>query len=197
MRRTALFLMLILVFATALPAIADDLVLLVQQELQALGYDPGAVDGEMSTKTAIAISKFQAEQGLEVTGEVTPQLAGILKAVRNDAYKPATAAPPANAAAAPSPAPAAADLQARQQACLQQKIAEAEAKQKKKRGFGRLMRAASRIAGRNAPGGDLARATRDIYDATATAEDLAAAAKDLGLTEDDVEACRNPPAGGQ
>ena len=52
----------------------------VQLNLKALGYDPGRTDGEASVETSIAISQFQAEKGLEVTGEVTPQLAGILEA---------------------------------------------------------------------------------------------------------------------
>jgi hypothetical protein len=52
----------------------------VQWNLKSLGYDPGNTDGEASVQTSIAISQFQAEKGLEVTGEVTPQLAGILEA---------------------------------------------------------------------------------------------------------------------
>ena len=52
----------------------------VQFHLESLGYDPGQADGEASMQTSIAISQFQAEKGLEVTGEVTPQLAGILEA---------------------------------------------------------------------------------------------------------------------
>jgi hypothetical protein len=59
---------------------SDDLTQMVQNYLQALGYDPGNTDGEISTETVIAISQFQAEKGLEVTGAVTPQLAGILAA---------------------------------------------------------------------------------------------------------------------
>jgi peptidoglycan hydrolase-like protein with peptidoglycan-binding domain len=53
---------------------------MVQKHLMALGYDPGNTDGNVSTETIIAISQFQAEKGLEVTGEVSPQLAGILSA---------------------------------------------------------------------------------------------------------------------
>jgi hypothetical protein len=57
-----------------------DLTQSVQNMLRALGYDPGAADGQLSTETIIAISQFQAEKGLGVTGEVTPQLVGILAA---------------------------------------------------------------------------------------------------------------------
>jgi hypothetical protein len=52
----------------------------VQNHLQALGYDPGNTSGDLSTDTIIAISQFQAEKGMDVTGEVTPQLLGILGA---------------------------------------------------------------------------------------------------------------------
>lgn len=52
----------------------------VQRHLQALGHDVGDTDGEMSMETMIAISTFQAEKGLEVTGEISPQLLGILSA---------------------------------------------------------------------------------------------------------------------
>ncbi len=51
-----------------------------QNYLQVLGYDTGAAGGEMTVETTIAISQFQAERGLEVTGEVTPQLLGMLAA---------------------------------------------------------------------------------------------------------------------
>jgi hypothetical protein len=59
---------------------SDDLTQTVQRYLEALGYDPGNTDGEPALQTTIAISQFQAESGLEVTGEVTPQLVGILAA---------------------------------------------------------------------------------------------------------------------
>lgn len=59
---------------------SDDLTQMVQNHLDALGYDTGNTSGEMSLETTIAISQFQAEKGLEVTGEVSPQLAGLLSA---------------------------------------------------------------------------------------------------------------------
>lgn len=64
----------------AVVAQADDLTMRVEQNLAALGYDPGTVDGEADVKTAIAISQFQAENGLEITGSVSPQLVGVLLA---------------------------------------------------------------------------------------------------------------------
>ena len=172
-----------MVLLVTVPVIADDVTQIVQQDLHALGYDTGSTDGEMTMQTAIAISKFQAEHDLEVTGEASPQLAGIVKAVGRGRYHPPTVEAP------PAAEPNQADLQAKQQACLQQKMAEAQAAQKKKRGFGRLLSAVTRTASR---GGnyDLASSVNDVYAANATADDLAAAAKDLGLTEDDLEECR-------
>jgi peptidoglycan hydrolase-like protein with peptidoglycan-binding domain len=193
---------LLFVVAT-LPGLAgaDELTAIIQQDLSTLGYDPGNLDGEATVQTVVAVSKFQAEHDMEVTGEITPQLAGIIKAAisqqgqgqraqgQQDQAEPASAASPAT----PAPDPAA--LQAAQQACLQQKVADAQEAQRKKRGIGSLMRAVSRTASRigsNDTARAVANASSDIYTAGAVASDLESAAKDLGLTESDVEACRNP-----
>lgn len=180
----------LMLLATSLVATAsaDELTMMVEKDLAALGYDTGAVDGEETMETVIAISKFQAENNMEVTGEVTPQLAGILSAkVANPNLETGGAAP--SAPATPTQDPAA--LQAAQQACLQEKMAAAQAAQKKKRGLGRLMSAVTRTAAQHG-NYDLARTTSDIFSASATADDLAAAARDLGLTEDEIAACQNP-----
>jgi hypothetical protein len=58
----------------------DDMTQSVQNHLQALGYDVGDANGEVSLETTIAISTFQAGKGMEVTGKVSPQLLGILSA---------------------------------------------------------------------------------------------------------------------
>ena len=181
---------MVLISIGAASAVADDLTQMVQQDLVTLGYEPGATNGEMTTATIVAISKFQAENQLEVTGEVTPQLAGVLKAGIKKQSSPDAAAPAMNVNARP-PARSQAELQAAQQACLQQKMAAAQATQKKKRGFGRLMSAVTRTA-MQAGKYDVGRSVNDVYSATATADDLSAAAKDLGLTEDAVAACQNP-----
>jgi peptidoglycan hydrolase-like protein with peptidoglycan-binding domain len=173
------------VFAVA--AIADDLTMMVEKDLAALGYDTGPVDGEETLETVIAISKFQAENNMEVTGSVTPQLAGTLSAKVSDPNSEPAPAP----AAAPQPSADPAALQAAQQACLEEKIAAAQASQKKKRGLGSLMRAVTRTAGQMG-NYDLYKTTSDVYSASATAADLSSAAKDLGLTEDEVAACQNP-----
>jgi len=175
------------------PAADQGLVKMAQQELSTLGYDPGTANGEMTTQTVIAISKFQAEQGMDVTGEVTPQLIGALRASSKQQGQPAAAQAPAVAASQPAMTPQQQqmDLQARQQACLQAKYEAQQEASQRKRGFGRLLSAAARVTNRFG-GPDATRAMQDVYSANATAEDLNAAAKDLGLSEADVEACRNP-----
>ena len=171
--------------------LADELTQMIQQDLATLGYDAGEANGEATMKTIVAISKFQSEKNLEVTGEVTPQLVGIVKAEITKQNGSGSVASVPVAAAATSPA----DLQAAQQACIQKKIKKAEKSQKKKRGFGSLMRAVSRTAsqiGNNSVATDIAETSSDLYDVNATAADLESAAKDLGISEDDIEACRNP-----
>ncbi|HPF26374.1 MAG TPA: peptidoglycan-binding domain-containing protein [Steroidobacteraceae bacterium] len=167
---------------TATAAPADELTQMIQKDLAALGYDPGKANGKPSVKTSVAISKFQAEYGLEVTGEASPQLAGILAAYVSQA-KQAETAP----VAARDPA----ELRAAQEACLQKRIEEREAREQKKRGFNRLMGAVGNLAGRFG-GVDLSRQASDVYVAGASAEEIAGAAKDLGLTPDDIAACENP-----
>jgi len=183
MIRTLALVSLLLAFIGPV-ALADELTEIVQKDLVSLGYDTGNTSGEMSMETIVAISKFQADNDLEVTGEASPQLAGIIKSKLSPKLKAGASAPPDPAA-----------LQAAQQQCLQEKIAAAQSSQKKKRGFGSLMRAVTRTATQVGGGGamqDLARASSDIYAADATASDLKSAAKDLGLAESDLEECRNP-----
>lgn len=167
---------------------ADELTKMIQEDLAALGYDIGSVDGEMNSSTVVAVSQFQAENDLEVTGQATPQLAGVIKA-KLDASAVAASTP------ASQPIDSAA-LQAAQQACLKEKVETAQASQKKKRGFGSLMRAVTNTAVRFGGGSDLARqvseTSYDIYNVNATADDWERAAKDLGLTQNELEECRNP-----
>jgi peptidoglycan hydrolase-like protein with peptidoglycan-binding domain len=180
----------LLLLAPAL-TLADELTRMIQEDLARLGYEPGPATGEASTETIVAISKFQAEHDLEVSGEVSPQLAGIIKAAIDDAGQAAADnAPPPESAARSAEA-----LQSAQQACLQEKVEKAQAAQKTKRGLGSLMRAVSRTAsqvGNNDVAQKVGDTTSDVYNANATAADLESAAKDLGLSESDVEACRNP-----
>ncbi|MEJ2256914.1 MAG: peptidoglycan-binding domain-containing protein, partial [Woeseiaceae bacterium] len=164
---------------SAVPAEGGDGVLkMIQMKLTELGYATGNTDGLPSTETTIAISQFQAERGMEVTGKPSPQLAGVLAAEAGQGH-------------AATPARTQEELQAARQACLEEKVAAAQEANKKKRGLGRLMSAVGRVA-TGSGNYDLVKKTQDIYSASATADDLAAAAKDLGIAESDIEACQNP-----
>lgn len=52
----------------------------IQRDLVTLGYQPGNTDGVLDTLTQIAISQFQAERNLAVTGQPSAQLAAALAA---------------------------------------------------------------------------------------------------------------------
>ena len=67
--------------ATGSVVTQDNLLQMIQVDLDKLGYEPGNTQGVMDKKTAVAISQFQAAQGMEVTGQPSPQLAGALQAV--------------------------------------------------------------------------------------------------------------------
>lgn len=169
---------------------ADDLTKQVQRDLVVLGYDPGSISGDSTRETATAIAKFQAEHGLEITGNASPEVAERLatevRAMRAGTRTVSPAAAQAPAQTAPAD-PAA--RQAAQQACLQDKIAKRQEAQKKKRGLGRLMSAVSRTASRMG-NHDVSRTVGDVYSASQTADDLSAAARDLGVTEDEIAACQ-------
>jgi peptidoglycan hydrolase-like protein with peptidoglycan-binding domain len=129
----------------------DDLTRRIQRDLVALGYEPGSISGEMNVDTAVAISRFQAENGLEVSGEATPQLAGIL-AARVGAMRDGGQAPAQPGAASADCVPKAAEEAA-----------------DTSRNAGRLARAGGRLFSRF--GGD--RAKEQVADATRTATDVA------------------------
>ena len=180
----ALLASLVMAFFGPQAAAADELTQMVEDSLAQLGYDTGAVDGEADMKTAIAVSQYQAEKGLDVTGEISPQLAGMLAAdVKNGGITPASPA------AEPATDPSA--LAAAQQACLQQKIAEQQAMQQKKNAFGKMLSTIGNTALKYGDY-DTAKTVGEVYSAEASASDFAQAAKDLGLTEQDVADCENP-----
>jgi hypothetical protein len=56
----------------------QELIRQIQEYLVILGYEPGNIDGVLDELTQIAISQFQAERGLPVTGQPTLQLAALL-----------------------------------------------------------------------------------------------------------------------
>jgi peptidoglycan hydrolase-like protein with peptidoglycan-binding domain len=168
--------------------VADELTRIVQQDLTAMGYDTGGVDGTAGTKTVIAVSRFQAEHGLEVTGEITPQLAGRIKAAMSQpgdtAQATSTSSPQSQA-----------DLEARQEACLQEKIAAAEQASKMKSGLSKLFSAVSRTASRyggSEVASQISTTANDASSINATITDLEGAAKDLGISQSDIDECKNP-----
>jgi len=60
----------------------------IQVSLAELGYGPGNTDGVMDKGTAIAISRFEANRGLNVTGRPSWELAGMLgRAVEDGAFR--------------------------------------------------------------------------------------------------------------
>ena len=186
--RSTILIVTLSIFIGASTAMADDLTLMVEKDLAALGYETGAVDGEETMETVIAISKFQAQNDVLVTGEVTPQLAGMLSAkVSGSAPTPSSGAP----AEVPAPEADTTALQAAQQACLEEKIQKQQAKNEKKRGLSNLLGAAGRIAARQG-NYDIQQATAEAYDANATADDLGIIAKELGLSKKQIKACENP-----
>ena len=58
-----------------------DVVMRVQTALYAYGYYTGAIDGIVGTGTKTAISKFQKDWGLSVTGTITPEVLDALNIV--------------------------------------------------------------------------------------------------------------------
>ena len=86
------------------------------------------------------------------------------------------------------------ELSEKQQACLEAAAARAaqqREEQEATKGFGRLMGSITRTAQRFglANIGDI---TRGIYGAEATADDVSAIADELGITEEEVQRCRQP-----
>jgi peptidoglycan hydrolase-like protein with peptidoglycan-binding domain len=74
----------------------------VQSELSALGYRPGPADGLMGTRTRNAISAYQADMGLPITGEASQALLDHLRSTVAERGVTAPAAPAAPTAASPA-----------------------------------------------------------------------------------------------
>lgn len=124
----------------------------------------------------------------ELPGNLQPMSMGNIGAIMQQA----SAAAPAGTQ--PTAATNNQGLSTSQQACLEEAAAQAARKQesqKKKRSLGRLMGAVSRTAGRFGVGGDISKINQDIYNANATASDVSIVAEELGITEEEVERCRN------
>jgi peptidoglycan hydrolase-like protein with peptidoglycan-binding domain len=68
--------------STAQPA--NPAILKVEKYLVAMGYNPGAVDGIKTEDTKAAILKFEMDQNMDMTGEVTSLLLSSLVKARGD-----------------------------------------------------------------------------------------------------------------
>ncbi|MBN2489408.1 MAG: peptidoglycan-binding protein, partial [Planctomycetes bacterium] len=55
----------------------------VQGRLNSLGYDAGPADGTMNDRTRAALSRFQADRGLEPTGDLDRATVDKLKEVHD------------------------------------------------------------------------------------------------------------------
>jgi localization factor PodJL len=65
--------------AAAAPQVPQNLIGTTQSLLDKLGYKIGLADGKMGGRTANAIRLFQLQEGMKVTGEVTPELVNVLQ----------------------------------------------------------------------------------------------------------------------
>src|SRR5690606_419643 len=147
--------------------------------------------------------KMASGGGVEVVTEVhaivvNPDAAALQRLGTPAAAGPGAAMlpgmPPAGgvpAARAPAAAPQTEAQRAAQRACLEEKIRQRQQAQQTQRGMGSLMGAVGRLAGRfGVP--EVSQVIGDARLANATVEDLSSAARDLGLTENEIAACRNP-----
>ena len=62
-----------------------DPVKMVQQLLMELGFNVGEPDGKMGSRTLNAIRLFQLQTGLQVTGEISPDLIETMQAKASQA----------------------------------------------------------------------------------------------------------------
>ena len=65
------------------PGVADPKLQKIQEQLKALGVDPGPIDGKMGPKTVAGIKAFEKLAGLPETGKVTPELEKLLADGKN------------------------------------------------------------------------------------------------------------------
>ena len=67
------------------PAVAgaDPAIQKIQEQLKALGVDPGPIDGKMGPKTVAGIKAFEKMAGKPETGKVTPELSTLLADGKN------------------------------------------------------------------------------------------------------------------
>jgi len=61
------------------PLSRTEVVRKVQQNLSALGYEPGVADGEIGSKTEKAVRRYQSDHKLKVDGQVNEKLLAHLE----------------------------------------------------------------------------------------------------------------------
>lgn len=110
----------------------------IQRDLATLGYYSDPVDGELDLPTQLAIGKLEEANGMPVTGEANLAIASkVGLAAQNGGVAPA-----AGGATAADEVTVDAEVVAAREQCLEDKKAEAEAKKKKKKLWGKLGRRA-------------------------------------------------------
>jgi peptidoglycan hydrolase-like protein with peptidoglycan-binding domain len=142
-------------------------------DLVALGYNPGSIQGDLTPETADAISKFQTDNNLQVTGAASPLVAAIISAKVDEMRNPAAEAPARGVGQTTAVGGSTATPSA--PGDCEPTVADAAEDTRKTAGaVGRLASALGRFGGNRATD-----AVRDAADATSAAAGVATAAGDL------------------
>lgn len=159
-----------------------------QMEMMRKMASGGGVEVVTEVHAIVVNPDAAALQRLRASASVGPG-AGMPPGMPATGGAPVTGAAPAVRAPAAAPGPQASNEA--QRACLEDRIRQRQQAQQTQRGMGSLMGAVGRMAGRfGVP--EVSQAVGDARLANATVEDLSSAARDLGLTENEIAACRSP-----
>ncbi len=192
-----LTLLTLIFFVTS--AFADELTLAVEQELERLGYETGAADGDATVETTIAIAKYQAEHGYAITGEASEKLSGALAKTTSIGNAPKVHAlqPDKSATVVVSEK----GLNAAREACLKDKMMMSQStwtsnhvtnevkEQLKDQGVQAAIQASGIGMGQQIYQLFSQWESDSDSPTTSEAQDMAAS---LGITEDDINACQRP-----
>ena len=88
--------------APAEAALPAEIVAAVQRRLAALGFDPGAADGQLGPRTQAAIAAFQRDRGLAATGRLDAGTIAALRAALPESAAAQDSKPPPLPGAAPA-----------------------------------------------------------------------------------------------
>ncbi|MEO6052548.1 MAG: peptidoglycan-binding domain-containing protein [Chthoniobacterales bacterium] len=78
-------LQVLLLCLLATPLFAGDAIQTAQKKLKNLGLYDGSVDGSMGSQTSAAIRRYQVNNKLKITGELTPETLRSLGIVESSA----------------------------------------------------------------------------------------------------------------